>query len=490
MANIKFFRVDSNYWKNKTPLEGYIWFNTDDRTIQLYKGTNWEKYSGIIDAKFENSILTITPAVGNAVTVNLSDMASASTLSTLSSNFNNLQTNFNTLSGEFNTVKGTVNTTSAAVATIIKQLKDIAEEEQAVKKYVDNKMSAHETARQTIDEGFNSRISTLETTTGTHTTDIAGLKDLVGTTAVATQISTAINALDNGTNGVSDTGEKVTVTVKQVDGKVTSVTVSESDIASAQSLSDLTTTVTNNKTAVDEALGGSYNKTNTVAAAIQAAANAAAAAQADIDSFLKVEEVADAAIDTLKEIQEWIANDETGTAALIGRVSANETAISTLNGKVDVTKVSTAISTAKQEAINAAASDAATKANNAKTGAISEANDYTDTELGKLADGAVKTNTTDIATIKGDITTIKGQITTINTTIEENELVVSEALNDLNTRVDNLASGTVSSVTGENYITTITTDGAVTVSATTGAVANGDNALALASDVKSYVDAC
>lgn len=101
---------------------------------------------------------------------------------------------------------------------------------------------------------------------------------------------------------------------------------------------------------------------------------------------------------------------------------------------------------------------------------------------------AIGKNTTDIATNTADITTIKGNIETINTTIEENELTVASALTDLDSRINSLASGTVSSVSGENYIEATNTDGAVVVKATTGAVANGDNALVLASDVKAYVD--
>lgn len=87
---------------------------------------------------------------------------------------------------------------------------------------------------------------------------------------------------------------------------------------------------------------------------------------------------------------------------------------------------------------------------------------------------AIEKNTTDIATI--------------NTIIEENELTVASALTNLDARISTLASGTVSSVSGENYVEVTTTNGAVVIKATTGTVANGDNALALASDVKTYVD--
>lgn len=101
----------------------------------------------------------------------------------------------------------------------------------------------------------------------------------------------------------------------------------------------------------------------------------------------------------------------------------------------------------------------------------------------------IGTNTTNIATNTADIETIKGQVETINTTIEENELTVASALTDLDSRVNSLAESAISSVSGdESYISATTTDGAVVVTATTGSVANNDNALAVASDVKSYVD--
>ena len=271
-----------------------------------------------MDASYTNNVLTITFAIGDTVTIDFSDMASASTLSTLSDNFN-------TLSGEFETVKSTANTTSAAVATIINQLKNIAAEEEAVKKYVDNKMSTHETAREAIDSGFNTRIG-----------------------------------------------------------------------------------------AVEEALGGSYDKTNTVAKAIQLAVDAAAAAQADIDAWNSLTEDTNGVIETITELNTYIT-------------------------------------------------------------------EHTDAFTGL---------STRVGTVESNVETIGEQIVTINTTIEENELVIADALNDLNSRIDSLTSGTISSVTGTDYITATTTDGAVVIDATTGSVADGTNAIAIASDVKAYVDSC
>lgn len=484
MANIKFFRKNS---APSNPQEGYVWFNNEDRTISLYKNSTWEKYSGILGASYTNKKLTITPAVGSAVTVDLSDMASASTLSTLSQSFNTLQTNFNTLSGEFTTAKSDISTLKddmSNVKTEVAKLEGITDK---VTTYVVAKIGEVETAYKAKDTELGNKINALETKDGVQDGRLDALEAFKDTEGgvVDGKISAAIAGLNSEKKGE---GTYVDVTVKLEDGKVTNVTVDESDLTTR--LNGIDSTISTGLAGINEKLGGSYDSTNTVAKAIKAAADAAAAAQADIDAWNSATKDTDGVIETITELNQYITEHTDAFTGLSNRVGTAESNISTLEGKVDVTKVSTAISTAKTEAINAAATDAATKANNAKSGAISEANSYTDTQVGDLANGAVKTNTADIATLKSDVSTIKGQIETINATIEENELVVAEALNDLNTRVDSLASGTVTSVTGEGYITTTTTDGAVTVGATTGSVANGVNALAVASDVKSYVDSC
>lgn len=243
-------------------------------------------------------MLTITPSKGNAITIDLSILKNASDLTGLIQRVATLETNYNTLSGKVDTIEGTVNTTSTAVAKVIKQLKNIQDAEGAVKTYVDEQIAAEKLARENADSGFTSQISGLTTTTNNNTSAITDLKTFVafaGNVDVPTQITNAINALDNGTNGVSDTGEKVTVTVKQENGKVTSVTVADSDIASAQALADLTTTVNTTLTnaintekgRVDTLVGSDANKSVRAIAAEETA---------------KIVDGADASYDTLKEI--------------------------------------------------------------------------------------------------------------------------------------------------------------------------------------------
>lgn len=95
---------------------------------------------------------------------------------------------------------------------------------------------------------------------------------------------------------------------------------------------------------------------------------------------------------------------------------------------------------------------------------------------------------TAIAELQTDVSGLETAVSTINTTIEENELTVAGALTDLNERVATLEESAVTSVTGESYITAATTDGAVTVKATIATMESGDPGIALASDVRSYVD--
>lgn len=344
MANIKFFRKDV---APSNPQEGYVWFNSSNNTIQLYKNSTWEVYTGKINnITYSDGKLTIVPHVGDSTTIDLGAVANISDLST---RLGTLETSFNTLSGEFETEKGKISTlqgemstVKAATATMIGQLAGI---EDTVVAHVTAEFEKHNTERESIDAGFESRISTLETG---HTT------------------------LDGKIDGVQSTLQGAINTEKgRIDALVGSDSGSIRDIA------------------------------------------------VDVLTETLVSETANEAFDTLQEVSAWIKSHP---------------------------------------------EDAATMNSN------------------------ISTNTTNIATNTADITTIKGNIETINTTIEENELTVASALTDLDTRLTSLASGVVSSVSGEGYISATTTDGAVVVTATTGAVANSDNALAVASDVKAYVD--
>ena len=61
-----------------------------------------------------------------------------------------------------------------------------------------------------------------------------------------------------------------------------------------------------------------------------AKAEAASAAQAEVAAVV---DGAPEAMNTLKEVAQWIENDETGAAAMANRITANETAIAAINHK-------------------------------------------------------------------------------------------------------------------------------------------------------------
>lgn len=70
--NIKFYRraeAPSN------PQEGSIWFDVTNKRLKIYKSSDWEDYSGkLVDASFASNILTITKQDGSTVSVDLSGL--------------------------------------------------------------------------------------------------------------------------------------------------------------------------------------------------------------------------------------------------------------------------------------------------------------------------------------------------------------------------------------------------------------------------------
>lgn len=182
--NIKFFR--SNVAPSN-PVEGYVWFNTTDRTISLYKNSAWEKYTGKInDITYANGKLTITPHEGAATVV---DLGAVGNIADLSSRLGTLETTVN-------------NTLAPAVATLV------------------------------------------------------GADTVSG--SVSNKIKTAVEALDATVTGE---GTFVDVTVTQVDGKITGVSVAESNIASTSALNTV-------DQKVDGEITRATNKENELAGAI------------------------------------------------------------------------------------------------------------------------------------------------------------------------------------------------------------------------------
>lgn len=201
-------------------------------------------------------------------------------------------------------------------------------------------------------------------------------------------------------------------------------------------------------------------------------AEAIAAVKADVDAFFADADMTANAKDTLKELQEYIASDESGAAAMAasiqqnsnaisavegrmttaegkittaeGKITANETAITALqgadtalSGRIDVLEsaigesgsVADDIATAKQEAIEAAAADATTKANQA----LADAKKYADDEDAKIETrvSALETASgthalkSELDTLAGRVTTAEGEIDTLQTEMDAVEALAA-----------------------------------------------------------------
>lgn len=76
MANtaLRFFRGAN---APATPVMGMIWFNTALNLIQVYNGTEWEKYGKVQDVTFDKLKLNVKKSDGTEFTLDFSDVASA-----------------------------------------------------------------------------------------------------------------------------------------------------------------------------------------------------------------------------------------------------------------------------------------------------------------------------------------------------------------------------------------------------------------------------
>lgn len=323
MAQLKFYRRAQ---APTSPVEGTIWFNTTDKTIQIYAKNAWEKYAGNLkDATWSGSTLTITKHDGSSIALDFSDMASAATMSkiiaaaglnndgTFKKNATNYGGNATTIGGEIanidsalKTLDGTVSTNyttlDGKIDSSINSIKgELAEDDlktlEAINDELDNlsssigslgNMVATEYVKSTA---FGTAITALKGTS----TDAPNKETIYGAKNYADQ---AIANLDS-----SATGENthVNVTVTQTDGKITAVSVEESDIASAVTLAEV-------KATVDTFFAG-----------------------ADMDA-----EQVEAYRDTLKELQTYMNEDAAAASTMANNISKNKSEIDKLaNTKIN-----------------------------------------------------------------------------------------------------------------------------------------------------------
>ncbi len=228
-------------------------------------------------------------------------------------------------------------------------------------------------------------------TVGTAQTKIDELKK-----AELKNINDALDKL-NGDENTKDSVRALIKSVKaELEVKIKSVTYDDSKIKSD---------VEANTTAIEK-LNGNAQTEGSVAKQVA-------------EAVAKIIADAPEAYDTLKEIATWISTHENDASAMNKTIQTNKTDIANLvklvgtlpsgnasktiieyiDSKVAGVDFTEAISTAKQEAISAAATDAKTKADTAETNAKNA--------VKELADGQVKTNTDNIEALQGRVESLE-----------------------------------------------------------------------------------
>ena len=340
----------------------------------------------------------------------------------------------------------------------------------------------------------------VDTLSGTHATDKAALEGAIALKADQTSLD-AVSGVANAAVKQADYDVKVAA-LEAEDARIAGLVATEAETARA---------------------------------AEKANANAIAAIKEDVDAFFKDADMTESAKDTLKELQQYIASDETAASEMAASIQQNKKAIedhaatdhdfaaadtalktelegkingkvaqgdfNVVEGRVDVVEgkvevlegemeavegratslesrmttvegavatkaeaqaltdavsalqgkdtelagkisalegklgesgdVATDIATAKQEAIDAAAADAETKANAAKDAAIAKANELNtamDTRVAAVeAASATHALASDLTALAGRVTTAEGEIDTLQTEMDAVELLADAA---------------------------------------------------------------
>lgn len=254
--------------------------------------------------------------------------------------------------------------------------------------------------------------------------DVDALETYVGTIPADATSTNVVAYVQEKTANIASTDvvQGLTDRVEAVEGEVDAI---QADYLKAADKTELSNAIAAEKERAEGIEGGLETRLAAVEAdylkgadkqelqgGINTNADAIAAIKEDVDVFFANADMTESAKDTLKELQEYIASDETGASAMAASIKQNgddidavEGRVGTLEGEMDTVegKVSTIegnittlqgedtaikgrldaiestlgesgsvagdIATAKQEAIDAAAADATSKANTAESNA-------------------------------------------------------------------------------------------------------------------------
>lgn len=513
MANpqIKFYKGAS---APATLTAGMIWFNTKNRTIQVYTGSAWEIYTGLVDATYANNALTITKAVGDPLVLDFNSMLGS--ISGLGERLDDYDT------WKAETVTPVITAFNENFATVKKASEDNTAKLAGLTKAT---VKAEITADVAAEAGrVDGLLATVNKSIEDMGVDVAANKASAADyatfkanheTTVNGYIDAKINVLGGDKTGSDD---YVSVQVTTAKGEVSGVVVNTDALTTKIGNIDLV--AGENKTNI-ETLGkkvgspvavegqNAYSEFYTVAQDIKAAKDAAAAAQADIDAFYAAAETGDAALDTLKEIQHFLEGEDGTVQTLLQDVTNNrndiDVAKAQLAGVGEGETVKNLIAAAKSEVVDGATEGYATLGDlevkvKALEGAVG-----TEGSVAEAIEAAVKPERERIdaydtwkAGLEVADVAVEGQYVSQVKQVAGKIEVTRVALPDWTNTINGAVTAGIEALDAEikdetGYITGSVkqVDGKLTeisIDAVVGAVADGEDKLATAASVKTFVE--
>ena len=350
MANLKFYKMATAPvgTEEKPLVAGAIWFNTTNHSIEVYDGAKWTVFSGVIDASVANEKLTVVKHDGSKVEVDFSIYATDEALELLAGRVSTLEGAVATHGGNIENLQGRMTTVEGKAKANEDKLAGLTET--TVMAEIAKQVAAEAEIARKAEGDLVARVEPLETASADYAERIADLESNMGEGgSVDSQIDAKISAYDTNTvqPGLASKADKATYEayVESNDERVAAV---------EKEIDDEVLRATTAEAGLQEQIGSGFSKDATVAAAVKSAQDAADAAQKTIDDFLTGEGVDPNKVDALKEIIAYMEEHGEEYQAVVDNLDTLNTDVAALQGKVDVEKVSTAISTAKGEVVTTA----------------------------------------------------------------------------------------------------------------------------------------
>ena len=404
MANLKFYKMaTAPVGTEETPLTaGAIWFNTTNHSIEVYNGSTWSAFSGVLNAAVANEVLTITKHDGSTVSVDFSVYATDEALNILSGRVDTLETtvgthgtNIENLQGRMTTVEGKAAT---AEAKLVGLTGTVAEDIAAAVLVEENRAKG-------VEGGLDTRLGTLETKVNTdHEGRIGVLESFISGgeegESVQDLIASAVDTLEEKINGELE---------KKANDDEFQAYVESNDaaVAAAQKAADdEVVRAMAAEAGLQKQIGEGFSESATVAAAVKSAQDAADAAQKTIDDFLTGEGVDPNKVDALKDIIKYMEEHGTQYEDVVDNLNTLNTNVAGLQGQVGEGTVDSRIEAAKTAAV--------TSANGYTTEAIAAEVDRAEKAYEKIgvAEGLVNTLAERVAANEAAVSTVDSRIAT------------------------------------------------------------------------------